>query len=424
MKPDRMILLGKILLSKAASVLWRKKSIASTRDAVADVARLQVVASRFFKFCRGTSGAKLLCRGVLLSAGISLFTAGAFGQALDSGDTRLNDIQVVGTHNSYHVAAQPEVLTFIEGMKPEWRQALDYTHLPLDQQLGLQGVRQFELDLFADPKGGLYANPMVAEVVQARGIKVANHDPKGQLTKPGIKVLHHQDFDFRTNHLTLIDALTAVKQWSVKNPKHEPIFILLELKDRQLGRITVKPVPWDAEQLKNLEKEIRSVFNSQSIITPDKVRGESKTLRQAVLNRGWPTLDDCRGKVLFALDNGDPVRKDYLALRPGLKQALLFVDVGEKHPAAAFLKINDPVKGFKRIQRLVKAGFLVRTRADADTIDARNNDTKRRDKAMASGAQMISTDFPVAVPAISTYSVQLPGNVPYRPNPVRTIAEP
>ena len=358
--------------------------------------------------------AKLPWQCVLQLVVIFLGWTEVSGQSL-----RLNEIQVIGSHNSYHVAPQAEVLAFIGGMKPEWRQALDYTHLPLDQQLGLQNVRQFELDLFADPKGGLFVQPMVAEVVQARGIKVANHDPQGELAKPGIKVLHHQDFDYRTNHLTFIDALTAVKEWSVKNPKHVPIFILLELKDRPLSRITVKPVPWDKEQLASLEKEIRSVFDAKSIITPDVVRGEAKTLREAVLERGWPTLNDCRGKILFALDNGDPVRKEYLALRPGLQEGLLFADVGEQHSAAAFFKINDPVRGFERIQRLVKAGFLVRTRADADTKEARKNDTRRRDKALASGAQMVSTDFPVAVPAISTYSVQLPGNAAYRPNPVR-----
>ena len=371
---------------------------------------------------RNAVEAKLPFRRAMFLAAIFLGLADASGQVLEGNDLRVNDIQVVGTHNSYHVAAQPEVLAFIEGMKPEWRQALDFTHLPLDQQLGSQNVRQFELDLFADPKGGLFAKPMVAKVVRARGIKVANHDPKGELTKPGIKVLHHQDFDFRTNHLTFVDALKSVKQWSAKNPGHVPIFILLELKDSPLGPFTVKPVPWDAEQLENLEKEIQSVFDAESIITPDLVRGESKTLRQAVRAHGWPALSECRGKVLFALDNGDPVRRRYLSLRPGLKQGLLFADVGEKHPAAAFFKINDPVRNFKRIQRLVKAGFLVRTRADADTTEARNNDTQRRDKALASGAQMVSTDFPVAVPAISTYSVQIPGNAPYRSNPVRKPA--
>ena len=410
MEPDR----SRLWCISAKNFLLRNSDRLS-QETVADFAKLQGFASGITKFWRRLLCAKLFCQIILLAALIFLSAGAAFGQSIKDQDIRLNDIQVVGTHNSYHVAAQTEVLEFIEGMKPQWRQALDYTHLPLDQQFEKQNVRQIELDLFADPRGGLFADPMAAKAVKARGTKVASHDPTGVLDKPGIKVLHHQDFDYRTNHLTFVDALQSVKQWSTKNPNHVPLFILLELKDQPLGRLTVKPVPWDEEQLAVLEQEIRSVFDLDSIITPDVVRGESQTLRQAVLQRGWPSLSDCRGKVLFALDNGDPIRKKYLSLRPDLKQALLFADVGEKHSAAAFFKINDPVRNFKRIQRLVRAGFLVRTRADADTTEARNNDTRRRDKALASGAQMISTDFPVAVPAISTYSVQLPGNAVYRP---------
>jgi hypothetical protein len=55
--------------------------------------------------------------------------------------------------------------------------------------------------------------------------------------------------------------------------------------------------------------------------------------------------------------------------------------------------LNDPVGQFDEIQRLVKAGYMVRTRADADTREARENDTRRRAAAFASGAQAVSTDY-------------------------------
>ena len=376
--------------------------------------RDRLLRRRTAKFLPGWQAGSTAWVSLLLLAVVLCGHAEVAGQEL-----RLNDVQVVGTHNSYHVAPHPEVLKFVSKLKPAWRSALDYTHLPLEQQLENQKVRQFELDLFADPKGGLFAQPFAVQAMEEQGVEVADHDPNGQLKKPGIKVLHHQGFDFRSNHLTFVDALTTVKNWSVKNPKHVPIFILLELKDRELSRVLARPVKWDAKQLANLEKEIQSVFDVDSIITPDWVRGDAKTLREAVLGEGWPLLESCRGKVLFALDNGDPVRSEYLKLKPELKGALLFASVGEQHPAAAFFKINDPVRNFDRIQRLVKAGFLVRTRADADTVEARKNDLRRRDQALASGAQMVSTDFPVAVPAVSTYSVQLPGGAAYRANPVR-----
>jgi Phosphoinositide phospholipase C, Ca2+-dependent len=87
-------------------------------------------------------------------------------------------------------------------------------------------------------------------------------------------------------------------------------------------------------------------------------------------------------------------------------------------PEAAWFKINDPVKEFDRIQRLVRDGFLVRTRADADTRQARANDCSLRDKALASGAQFVSTDYPEPDRRLTEYSVRLPGGVVARPNPV------
>ena len=42
----------------------------------------------------------------------------------------------------------------------------------------------------------------------------------------------------------------------------------------------------------------------------------------------------------------------------------------------------------------MKQGYIVRTRSDADTKEGRTGDTTTRDKALKSGAQMISTDYP------------------------------
>ena len=52
---------------------------------------------------------------------------------------RINHIQVLGTHNSYH----------IEPFGPTIR-AYDYTHEPLDVQAEDYGIRQFELDVLGE----------------------------------------------------------------------------------------------------------------------------------------------------------------------------------------------------------------------------------------------------------------------------------
>ena len=48
---------------------------------------------------------------------------------------------------------------------------------------------------------------------------------------------------------------------------------------------------------------------------------------------------------------------------------------------------------------LVRQGYLIRARTDADTKQARSNDTTLRDAMLASGAQLLSTDYPVNEPA-------------------------
>ena len=54
-------------------------------------------------------------------------------------------------------------------------------------------------------------------------------------------------------------------------------------------------------------------------------------------------------------------------------------------------------------------GYLIRTRTDSPTDDARNNDTARRDAALASGAHYLSTDYYVADPSFGTgYFVGVP----------------
>jgi hypothetical protein len=68
----------------------------------------------------------------------------------------------------------------------------------------------------------------------------------------------------------------------------------------------------------------------------------------------------------------------------------------------------------------VKAGFMVRTRADAETIQARRNDTSMREAAFTSGAQYISTDYMWAEPRFpGGYAVRMPKGVIAGCNPVR-----
>ena len=86
------------------------------------------------------------------------------------------------------------------------------------------------------------------------------------------------------------------------------------------------------------------------------------------------------------------------------------------------MKRNNPLDSFDEIQLLVKQGYMVRTRADADTVQARTGDTTQREAALDSGAHYVSTDYPVPNPDFSDYHVEIPGGKIARCNPVNAEA--
>jgi hypothetical protein len=331
---------------------------------------------------------------------------------------RVNQIQVLGTHNSYHLAPKAAVL---DTVTPERRQGYDYTHRPLTEQLSALGVRQFEIDVFADPEGGRYARP--------NAYTLTGDKPDPVMEKPGFKVLHVQDFDVRSTCPTLVACLTQIKTWSTANPGHLPVMIMLEAKDTVIENRPnfefVKPHPIGAREFDALDAEIRSVFPADRVITPDSVRGEHATLDEAIRKSGWPALRQARGKVMFALDNTDRKRDAYLEGHPSLKGRVLFVTPPAGDPATAFLKMNEargPAE--ERIREQVKAGYLVRTRADEPGAEAKTGSTVRRDSAFRSGAQFVSTDYPEVSPYGSGYIARIPGSAGLiaRCNPVTAPA--
>lgn len=341
----------------------------------------------------------------------------------DLDDLRLNQIQVIGSHNSYHVAPSPGVLKVIAALRPGQAESLDYTHRPLAEQFEDLGIRQIELDIFADPEGGLFSRPMArASLIAQGGDPGPDPNRDGLLDEPGPKVLHFQDIDYGTTTPTLAVALAQVRDWSRTHPDHVPILVLLELKDGEIPGLT-RPAPMDSVAIEAVESVIRSTFDPDHLLTPDDIRGDCATLPEAIQGqgpgRGWPRLGDVRGRVFFALDNGGRVRDLYLEGHPALKGRAMFADAGSTdHPAAAWFKRNDPIGQFDDIQNLVRQGFLVRTRADAGTKQARTGDTNQRDRAFDSGAQFISTDYPEPDSRFTSYQVTLPGGAEAVANPL------
>ena len=322
----------------------------------------------------------------------------------------MNAVQAVGTHNSYKQAISPAEMAVLARTASQAAVTLDYAHPPLAAQLA-DGARQLELDLFHDPEGGRYARPLGQSIPGATPYDLA------AFRRPGLKVMHAQDIDYRSHCPLFTECLRQIRAWSKANPDHLPLVVLLNLKEDDLAGVpgATPAADFDAAAMAAIDREIRSVFGVAELITPAQVRGRRPTLREAVAQGGWPRLGRARGRVMFALDaSADQVTRYRAALG---RAGLAFLNVDEADPDAAYITLNDPLAQAERIRRAVAAGLIVRTRADADTLEARRDDPRRRGAALASGAQYVSTDYMQADPRLGSYAVRLPGGVTARRRP-------
>lgn len=327
----------------------------------------------------------------------------------------MNAMQAIGTHNSYKLAIAPNELATIRAINPKEADAIDYSHPPLTQQLDA-GARQLEIDIVYDPDTGLYAAPLGFKMA---GAKATPYDftPYRQ---PGLKVIHEPSVDYRVTCPLFVQCLKEVRAWSLKHRDHVPLIILLNLKEGGLSMPgAIKAPLFDAKAMDLIDAEIRSVFPEADLITPDKVQGQHATLRDAAAAGAWPSLKAARGKVMVALDCPPDQVARYRGDRKVLEGRAAFVNVDEGSPAAAYITLNEPKEQSARIAAAVKSGLIVRTRADADTREARANDTSRQAAAFASGAQYVSTDYMTPDVRFGPYVAKLPGGGIARPSPVQ-----
>ncbi len=350
--------------------------------------------------------------------------------ALLGDDLTLDEMQVIGSHNSYHLPAVPEVAAGIEALVPALWETISYGHRPLTEQLEDYGIRQFELDVYADPDGGLYSTPAALELLDISPAEVPGLD------EPGFKVAHIADIDYNTTCLTLVACLGEIEQWSEANPSHVPIMVMVETKGDDLrsgagdfgvdvdtlGVDFARPPEMTAELFEDLEAEVLSVFDEERIITPDDVRGDAATLEEAVTTEGWPSIGQSRGKVMFALVDTGESRDLYTAEASALEGRVFFTSSEPGRPDAAFLRIDDSLTDDAALVEAAEAGYLIRTRTDEPGIHAPAGDTALRDTAMASGAQFLSTDYYVADPDTG-FVVTFGDGVVARCNPVTAPAD-
>jgi hypothetical protein len=279
---------------------------------------------------------------------------------------RLNHLQMVGTHNSYHVAPDPPSL-------PQW----DYSHDPLDEQLQWQSVRSVELDIHVNPDGGF-------------------------------DVFHFPLADEGTNCRDFAVCLGLLKTWSDAHPWHVPLFVLLEPKD-DVDDQTLE------DRYDDIDAAILAVWPAERLVTPDDIRGEHASIRQALETDGWPLLGEVRGKAIFVMLDEKTHRDGYMEGRPNLEGRVMFARGGRGQPWGAILEHGNPQRDEAVIRSAVDEGYLVRTSV-GDPGEQNEVAAERLVAALRSGAHVISTDYPVARQGRD--AVALPDGAPARCNPV------
>lgn len=310
--------------------------------------------------------------------------------AMKGQDLKMNQTQVIGSHNSYKLGIERPLMEMLVSERPESR-GLDYAHIPIAEQLDL-GLRSLEIDVLFDPDGGRFAHPKGLEMLRAQGLESKPYNADA-MEAPGFKVLHVPDIDFRSHCATFKACLSEIRQWSKSHRDHLPIIITINPKNEGVQRPGfAEVIPFDKKVLDALDQEILEIFDADDLITPRKVKGKYATLREAIMDKGWPVLAEARGKILFVLDAGKEITALYTSGDEAYERPM-FSNSSADSPHAAFFIMNDPVAQEREIAARVRQGFMVRTRSDADTREARTGDKKRFEAAIRSGAQVITTDY-------------------------------
>lgn len=259
----------------------------------------------------------------------------------------LNYFQWGGTHNSYHIQKPGSAI-----------KNHMYSHETIDLQLE-RGWRQIELDLH------FRWNSML--------------------------VFHVQLIDDLSSCYCLVSCLSLIKEWSDKNLNHSPIYVFLEFKEHWYEDITIGVTGMTPTHITTLENEVLSVFDRRDqLVFPRDIVGNYSSLREAIVQRGWPTLEDTQGKIFLIL-HSDKARAIFSQLYPN-NDGIFFTRAreDEEDPNVIFYGIDDPTSPM--VKQRVTEGFIVRSLVN----EAANSDSENKfstSTGLQNGVHMNIIDF-------------------------------
>ncbi len=308
---------------------------------------------------------KAYANGEIAPVDRNAFFNGDLQAELDAG-LKFNELRYTATHNSYQTESVDVLkqiygklsdLTF--GLVPE--NMAKFASPTLTDQLN-SGIYSFEID-----------------------IEVFDRDGDISFT-----CMHSPCLEMTTSCYDFALAMKEIAMWSDNNPGHLPITVIIEPKEIFLPLEDMKVLNLD--YAKELDKTLKEALGGRLFTPADMLRDYESfgAMRRA---DDWCKVSDMLGKVLILFHECNTT-EGYIELDPTLRAQAMFPMLRAKdidRDCASFLLINKPESEFDDIQEALDNKFIVRTRADEFTKVSE----KRREKAFESGAQIISTDYPV-----------------------------
>lgn len=275
---------------------------------------------------------------------------------IDDLSIKLDDIQMLASHNSYKKTG-PAIGRFFVGLGDSFAEAraLNYGYQSITDQLNL-GIRSFEFDL-------RYRN----------GVYELTHVPL---------------VDHSSQAVNFELALEEIKLFS-EHQSHMPIVILVEIKDDWM---MLDPFldPFDQNALNMLDELISDELGSY-LYKPSDMIDETEVLRDVITNDGWPVVNDLLNQTIFVLHPGK-YTSTYYEIDETLQTQSMFIGsyYTDTLPNYASFFVQNDVD-MDKIKTLVDQHFMVRTRIDSNL----NFTDSRFLDAIESGAQILTTDFSI-----------------------------
>lgn len=320
---------------------------------------------------------------------------------------KLNEVQHLGTHNSYHKYPDQAILDVstlfdvdVGGNPISPSSAWEYEHSSLSEQLlSPSFVKHLEIDVYYDDTGIRYQNKTGLSLAGQLGVPMPAVNPKT------FRVMHVSDMDYNSNCDTLGECVEQVNSY-LSGPGLDdlPLIVMIEYKDTKtqdpLTLGFAEPYSNTGAALGELILQLKYMFGVNKIYKPSELiaaAGTNGTLQQAVMASGWPTLEALKGKVILVLQ-GDSAKSSYSATYSSNPDTDILFTLQDScdHPLAAFVQFSGLFSDGSKtaaIQDCLSKNMMLRVQVDANTYEARTGDLNKFQFAKDNGIQMLSTDF-------------------------------